>query len=187
MRKVLFFMMTSLDGYYEGAKPWELDWHHVDGEFNEFAVAQMAEADTFLFGRKTYEGMAAYWPTEQSVKDSPRVAKIMNETPKVVFSQTLEKADWQNTRLVKTVAAEEVKKLKDQSGKDLLIIGSSDLTVSLMKYNLVDEFRVMVNPVVLGKGKPLFAGLPDRYSLKLLKTRTFKSGNALLYYRPDGK
>jgi dihydrofolate reductase len=186
MRKLVFFMLTSLDGYYEGPGH-AIDWHNVDAEFNKFAIAQLDAVDTLLFGRVTYEMMAAFWPTDAAMKNDPVTAAAMNRLPKVVFSRTLASATWQNTRLVKDHLAEEVIKLKEQAGKDLIILGSSDLSVSLVQDGLIDEFRIMVNPVALGNGKTLFNGLPGWLKLELIKTRTFKSGNVLLNYRPKGK
>src|SRR3989442_9611126 len=165
----------------------EIDWHNVDEEFNEFAIHQLNELDTLLFGRVTYEGMGSYWPTQFAKENDPIVADKMNTVPKVVFSKTLEKAEWTNSRLVKDNIAEEVSKLKQQPGKDLAIFGSSDLAVSFIQMGLIDELRIMVNPVVLGSGKPLFNGIHEKLNLKLLKTRTFRSGNVLLYYQPITK
>ena len=139
-----------------------------------------------LFGRVTYEMMASYWPTNQAIESDPIVAHLMNTLPKIVFSRTLQKTDWQNTRLVKTDFIKEVSALKEQPGKDLCILGSSDLAVSFLEAGLLDEIRILVNPIVLGAGKPLFKGIKDRLKLKLLKTRIFKNGNILLYYQPIG-
>ena len=186
MRKVFLFMMVTLDGFFEGPDH-EIDWHNVDEEFNEFAIDQLNEVDTLLFGRVTYEGMASYWPTQLAKEDDPVVADKMNTVPKLVFSKTLDKAEWNNSRLVKEHIAEEVSKLKQQQGRDLAIFGSSDLTASLLEMGLVDELRIMVNPVVLGKGKTLFKGIDEKVNLKLLKTKTFHSGNILLYYQPIAK
>ena len=186
MRKVILFMMVTLDGFFEGPNG-EIDWHNVDEEFNEFAIDQLNSVDVLLFGRKTYELMANYWPTPQAVTNDPIVAEKMNTKSKIVFSKTLEKADWNNSRLIKDYIAEEISKLKGQPGKDLIIFGSSDLAVTFIRHGLIDEFRIMVNPVVLGNGKPLFKGLNEKLTLKLLKTRTFRSGNVLLYYQPDRK
>jgi dihydrofolate reductase len=183
MRKIFLFMLVSLDGYYEGLNG-DISWHNVDEEFNEFAIQQTSEAGTLLFGRKTYEGMASYWPTEAAIKDDPVIAGLMNSLPKIVISTTLDSADWNNTQLVKENVAEEISKLKQQPGMEIAIFGSSDLAVSLAQMGLVDEYRIMVNPVLLGDGKPLFKGARDKLSLKLVKTRTFKSGNVLLYYQP---
>ncbi len=183
MRKLFLFMMVSLDGFFEGPNH-ELDWHNVDAEFNEFAAGQLNEVGAVLFGRRTYQMMAGYWPTPFAKENDPIVAEKMNILPKIVFSRTLEKAEWSNSRLVKEDVAQEIGKLKQQSGKNIAIFGSSNLCVSLIKRGLIDEFRFMVNPVVLGKGNTLFAGLNDELNLKLLKTKTFKSGNVLLYYQP---
>ncbi|MCL5612172.1 MAG: dihydrofolate reductase family protein [Chloroflexi bacterium] len=185
MRKLFSFNMMTLDGFLEGSK-WDLSWHNVDAEFNEFAIAQLNEIDMLLFGRVTYEGMAGYWSTPDAAKNDPVVAGLMNQIPKIVFSKTLDKADWNNTRLVKDHIADEISKLKQQSGKNLAIFGSANLMSKLMQMNLVDEHRVMVNPVILGAGTPLFQ-TKNKLNLKLLKTRTFKNGNVLLCYEPNGK
>ena len=185
MRKLFLFMMVTLDGFFEGPNG-EIDWHNVDEEFNEFAIHQTSEVGALLFGRKTYELMASYWPTESAKNDDPVVAGLMNSLPKIVFSKTLDKVGWDNSRLVKDQIAEEVTRLKSQPGKDLAIFGSSNLCVSLMQMGLVDEFRIMVNPVVLGRGHTLFGGIKDKLDLKLLKTRAFRNGNVLLYYQPVG-
>jgi dihydrofolate reductase len=176
--------MVTLDGFFEGSGR-EIDWHVVDEEFNGFANAQLDSVDVLLFGRVTYELMAAYWPTPAAAADDPITAANMNRLPKIVFSRTLASVAWQNTRLVKTNIAEEIAKLKNEPGKDLIVFGSSDLAVSLMEHGLIDEFRIMVNPVILGGGKSLFKGIMKRRNLKLLKTKVFGSGNVLLYYRPD--
>lgn len=183
MRKVFVFMMVTLDGFFEGPDH-EIDWHNVDEEFNEFAIEQLDELDTLLFGRVTYEVMASFWPTPFAIENDPIVAGKMNSIPKIVFSKTLDKAEWNNTRLVKEHVAEEISQLKQQPGRDLAIFGSSNLTASLLQMGLVDELRIMVNPVVLGNGNSLFKGIHDKANLKLLKTRTFRSGNVLLYYQP---
>jgi dihydrofolate reductase len=179
-------MLISLDGYFEGPDS-EIDWHNVDSEFNDYAVDNLNNADMLLFGRVTYELMAGYWPTELATTDDPVVAGKMNSLPKVVFSKTLSSAEWNNTTLVKENYEEEVLKLKQQPGRNLVIFGSSDLAVTFMEHDLIDEFQIFVNPVILGKGKPLFNGIKHRYKLKLLSTRTFGSGNVLLCYQPLSK
>lgn len=184
MRNVFLFMMVSLDGFFEGPNQ-EIDWHNVDDEFNDFAIKQLDEIGTLLFGRVTYQLMASYWPTPAALADDPIVAEKMNTIPKVVFSTTLDTVDWANTRLVRGDASAEVMKLKQQPGKDLAIFGSADLTTALLQAGLVDELRIMVNPVALGNGKPLFAGLRDRVNLKLVNSRVFDSGNVLLSYQPE--
>ena len=186
MRKVLFFMMVTLDGFFEGPNH-SIEWHNVDEEFNTFANAQLDSVGTLLFGRVTYELMAAYWPTPSAAKDDPEIAEKMNRMPKIVFSRTLKNAAWQNTRLVKENIAEEISKLKAEPGKDLILFGSSDLAVTLIQSGLIDEFRIMLNPVVLGKGTALFNGIRESLNLRLLKTQAFQSGNVLLYYQPEMK
>jgi dihydrofolate reductase len=186
MRKVFLFMMVSLDGYYEGPNQ-DISWHHVDEEFNDYAIQQLDDVDMLLFGRVTYQMMASWWPTPSAIENDPIVAGKMNSLPKIVFSRTLDKVEWNNSRLVKDNIAEQVTKLKQQPGKDLAIFGSSDLAVSLMQEGLIDEFRIMVNPVVLGNGKPLFKGLNHKVELRLTRTRSFRSGNVLLYYEPGRK
>jgi dihydrofolate reductase len=183
MRKIIVFNMISLDGYFEGPDR-DITWHTVDGEFNEFAIRQLDEAGILLFGRVTYQLMASYWPTAAALKDDPLIAGKMNSLPKIVFSRTLEKVDWENTRVLKENIAEEVSNLKRQPGSDLVIFGSSDLIVSLLQMGLIDEIRLMVSPILLGRGKTIFFGLKDRLGLKLLKTRTFQNGNVLLFYQP---
>jgi len=178
--------MVSLDGSFEGPGG-ALDWHNVDAEFNEFAAEQLNAAETLLFGRVTYELMANYWPTDMAITDDPVIAEMMNTKPKIVFSRTLEKSDWSNVRLIKENVAEEIAHLKQQPGKDLLILGSSNLAITLIEEGLIDEFRIMVSPVVLGGGTPLFKGLDNRLYLKLEQARTFNSGNVLLYYAPAEK
>jgi dihydrofolate reductase len=183
MRKIFAFLVATVDGYYEGPNQ-EFDWPVVDAEFNAFSVEQLDEVDTLLFGRATYEGMAAYWPTPAAANDDPRIAARMNDISKIVVSRTLDAAEWTNTRLIKDDVATELAKLKEQPGKDIAIFGSSSLTVDLLQLGLVDEVRIMVMPVVLGAGKSLFRTAAERISLRLLKTRPFDSGNVLLYYRP---
>lgn len=186
MRKVILFNMVTLEGFFEGPNR-EIDWHHVDKEFNDFAIDQLNSADSLLFGRVTYEMMASYWPTPAATANDPIVAGKMNALPKFVFSRTLKKAEWNNTKLVKENIAEEISKLKQQPGKDLLLFGSADMASTLTQLGLIDEYRIMVNPVVLGSGKPLFKGIKDRLELRLVNTKTFGNGNVLLYYQPAKK
>lgn len=185
MRKVILQNMISLDGYFQGADG-DISWHNVDAEFNEYAIEVLNNLGGLLFGRVTYELMASYWPTPAASTDDPIVAGKMNTLPKVVFSRTLAKADWDNTRLVRDDAEKEVLKLKQQPGRDLAIFGSSELAVTLMQHGLIDEYRVFVNPVILGKGKSLFHGLSSPQKVTLLNAKPFRSGNVLLTYQPAG-
>lgn len=181
MRKLFLFMMVSLDGYFEGENH-DLSWHNVDSEFVEFAIEQTSSVDAILFGRRTYEMMASFWPSEQTMQTDPGTAKLMNETPKIVFSRTLTQVDWQNSRLATKSVQAEVAELKQQPGKDIAVYGSNNLCLSLMDAGLLDELRIMVNPVAIGRGTPLFAGLDSKLTCRLEKTRTFKNGNVLLTY-----
>ena len=188
MRKVIFFMMTTLNGFYERGRwdvdPNALDWHHTDDEFATFAAEQLGEADTILFGRVTYEGMATYWPTPEAIAADPAVAEKMNALPKVVFSRTLQGVGWSNSRLAEADVAGEIRRLREQPGKAIIVLASSDLAASLAAEGLIDEYRIMVNPVLVGRGKSVFAGLARDVPLKLLDTRTFGNGNVLLTYAP---
>lgn len=185
---MFLFMMTSLDGFMEGPGN-DLSWHHVDEEFNEFAVKQLDEAETILFGRKTYQLMESYWPSNDGVEDDPVVAGKMNGIQKVVVSHSLEKVEetnlWKNVRLVRENVVEEVRKLKEQPGKPIIVLGSNNLCVTLLKEGLLDEIRIMVNPVIIGKGTSLFAGIDIARTFGLLKTRIFHNGNVLLTYAPQ--
>jgi len=183
MRKVIFQMMVTLDGFYEGLNG-DIDWHNVDKEFNEYAIDLLNSIDILLFGRKTYQMMAGYWPTPDAVKNSPVIAGKMNSLSKIAFSRTLTTVEWENTRLVKDNIPEEMAKLKRLPGKDIAIFGSSDLALTFIEHGLIDEYRIMINPVVLGAGKPLFLGIKTKLNLELAKRRVFKSGNVLGYYEP---
>jgi dihydrofolate reductase len=181
VKKLFFFMMTTANGFYERG-PWEIDWHNTDEEFNEFAIAQLEQMDTLVFGRRTYEGMARYWPTPEAIASDPIVASKMNSIAKIVVSKTLDRVDWSNTTLVRDVDA--IATLKAGPGRDAIVMGSSDLAISLAARDLIDEYRLMVNPIALGAGKPVLHGLPSDLGLQLLRTRTFKNGNVLLSYAP---
>lgn len=184
MRRIIFQMMISVDGYFEGLNK-EIDWHHVDEEFNDYAIDLLNSLDLLVFGRVTYDLMASYWPTPHAIQHDPVVAEKMNSLNKIVFSKTLSSAEWKNTRLVKENIVEEISNLKQQPGKDIAIFGSSDLCLTLIPANLIDHYRIIVNPVVLGSGKTLFKGIKDKLQLKLIKTRPFLSGNIMLYYQAD--
>lgn len=183
MRKVIFQNMLTLDGFFEGPQH-EIDWHLADAEFNEYAIALMAELDTLLFGRRTYELMAAYWPSPEGRRDDPQVADGMNRLQKVVFSRTLEHVDWENSRLVHGDPAAEVARLKQQPGKNMAIFGSVDLSAGLIRQNLIDEYRLFYNPILLGAGNPAFKALGARIPLRLVGSKIFQSGLVLLSYRP---
>jgi dihydrofolate reductase len=186
MRKISLFMHVSLDGYCEGPNH-DISFFKKDGEANAFFREQTNEGATMLFGHRTYELMKSWWPTQQAKKANPEIAKFMNEMPKVVVAHQRFEPGWNNVTVISGDVAGEVRNLKEQPGKHIVILGSNTLCVSLMQEGLVDEFQIMVNPVALGNGTSLFKGLPQKVDLKLLKTREFKSGNVLLTYEPVSK
>ncbi len=173
--------MMSLDGYFESMDH-ALDWHHVDEEFNRFAAHQLSEVGTLLFGRVTYELMASYWTSEAALTNDRTIAGYMNSLPKIVFSNSLKAASWKNSKVMNTVDVKEIQRLRQQAEKDLILLGSARLTSSFIRFGLINEYRIMVNPVILGNGVPLFKETPQQ--LRLLQARTFTSGNILLYYEP---
>lgn len=187
MAKLYSFNMITLNGFFEGPTPWSIEWHNVDEEFNAFAIEQLGATAALVFGRKTYEGMAAYWPTPQALGDDPQVAQAMNSMPKVVVSRTLERADWNNTRLVKDDLAGEIGRLKQQADKDVALLGSANLMASLVRQNLVDEHRLMIAPVLLASGTPVFQGLQGDLKLRLVGVRQFGNGNVLLTYSASAR
>lgn len=178
MRRVVVSNVMSLDGFFEGPNK-ELDWIIVDEEFFSYANDMLRSADTLLFGRTTYLHMAGYWPS--APKDE--IADHMNNLAKVVFSGTLDKAEWNNSRLVNTDPAEEVLQLRLQPGKDIVILGSATLASFLLQRGLIDEYRVILNPVLIGAGNPLFKGIKQTLRLKLQQTKLFATGVVVLYYQ----
>jgi dihydrofolate reductase len=188
MRKLIVFNNVSLDGYFAGENG-DISWAHSgndDAEWNAFVAENASGGGQLLFGRITYELMAGYWPTPQAIKNDPVVAEGMNSMPKVVFSRTLEKASWNNTKLVKSDIASEIRKMKKEPGEGMAILGSGSIVSQLAQEGLIDEFRIVVNPVVLGKGKTMFDGISEKLNLKLTKSRTFSNGKVLLCYEPMG-
>jgi dihydrofolate reductase len=181
MGKIFSFHVVTADGYYEGPNQ-EFDWPVVDEEFYQFSIEQLSHAEMLMFGRATYDMMASYWPTPAAESSDPRVAELMNTLPKIVTSQTLDKAEWANTVVVRDL--DELGTIKRQSAGDIIVMGSSNLTVNLIAAGLMDEVRIMVHPIVLGAGKSLFHTADRRIGLRLTDTRTFASGNVLLCYEP---
>jgi dihydrofolate reductase len=184
MRKLIMWNMVTLDGLFEGSKSWDLDWHNYfwGEELERFSLEQLRTAGALLFGRTTYEGMAAYWTAAHG--EVTEVADLMNSLPKYVFSGTLESAQWNNSTLVRSHARERVQELKQQDGKDLFIFGSAYLMANMMSGGLIDEFRLGLNPLLLGTGSPLFARSGSELRLRLLEARPFQSGIVLLRYEP---
>ena len=184
MRKLMVFNSMSLDGFIadgEGDMSWA---HKQDEEWNSFVAGNASGEGVLVFGRRTYDMMAGYWPTAMAAQNSPVVVKRMNELQKIVFSRTMEKASWQNTALVKGELAVEMKRLKEQPGAGLVILGSASIVAQLSDARLIDEYQVALNPVVLGGGKSMFDGVTEKLPLKLLRSQSFQNGNLFLTYQP---
>jgi dihydrofolate reductase len=186
MRNLIVFNHVTLDGYFVDLNG-DMRWAHSgndDAEYQAFVAANASGGGQLLFGRITYELMASYWPTPQAAQSNPAVAEGMNRMPKVVFSRTLDKASWNNTKLVKGDIASAVRAMKAESGEGMAILGSGTIVSQLAAAGLIDEYQVIVNPVILGKGRTMFDGVPSKLNLKLAKTRIFGNGKVYLCYEP---
>lgn len=184
MRRLIMWNLVTLDGLFEGPNKWDLDWHEMvwGDELEQFSLEQGRSAGMLLFGRVTYEGMAAYWSTAEG--EAPEIAEMMNNLPKAVFSRTLERADWANTTLVKEPPEEFVRKRKAEDGGDLYVFGSADLSGTFIRKGLFDEYRLCLAPLVLGEGTPLFKTSPERLQLQLVDARPLRTGGVMLRYQP---
>lgn len=181
MRNLILFNMVTIDGYFEGMHG-DIRWHKVDEEVNEYFIDQLRTSDTLLFGRRTYMVMEDYWDSEAAMQEDPVVTEMMGNYLKIIFSTTLQKTGWKNTRIINRNAVEEIEKLKAMAGKDIFIFGSAELSHLLAQHQLIDEFRLMINPVILGNGIPLFK--KKHLELQLKKAKVFGNGNVLLCYIP---
>lgn len=177
MRRVILSMMVSVDGFIEGKDP-EHNWHNWDNEMAGYMMNFFKTVDTFIYGRRSYEAMIAYWP-----ELSDEFANVMNQTKKLVFSRTLENVIW-NSKLINSNSVEEIRSLKKEEGKDMVLFAGADLAETFINNNLIDEFRLIVNPILLGSGKPLFKNIDKIYNLKLKETLSFNCGNIILIYEP---
>jgi len=186
MRKLTAFENVSLDGYFVDARG-DMSWaHKQDPEWNEFASSNAKGGGMLLFGRVTYDMMASFWPTPAARERLPEVAQAMNAQPKVVFSRTLAKAAWENTTIVNGDLVAEVRRMKEASGPGMVILGSGTIVAQVAQARLIDELQLVVNPVVLGKGRTLFEGVQERIGLTRTNTRTFANGNVVLSYELAG-
>jgi dihydrofolate reductase len=181
MRRLIVSEMVTLDGYFAGPNG-EIDWFFWNEEMANYSADLLSRVDTILFGRVTYELMADYWPSASMTAEEPIIIDKMNNLPKIVFSKTLEKAEWENTKLVEEINKDDILKMKQQPGKDIVIYGSGSIVSALTQLGLIDEYRILVNPIILGSGKLLFKNLTERVNLKLVQTKTFKSSVILLHY-----
>ena len=180
MAQLIAWNVMTLDGYFEGLNSWELDWHDSiwGEELEALSLEQLNSADGLLFGRKTYEGMAAYWANATGA-----IAELMNAVPKIVFSRNLHGVTWQNSRLIKENALAEVVRLKEVHQRNLYIFGSADFSAPLLQAGLIDEYRLAIVPLLLGQGNPLFKTSPERLKLRLIEARPLQTGGVLLRYQ----
>ena len=186
MQKLAVFNHVALDGYFVDASN-DMSWAKADqndSEWNAFVSENASGGGTLVFGRITYELMASFWPRPFAMKSMPDVAAGMNRMPKIVFSRTLDNASWQNSTLLKGDLATEMRKLKQESETGIVILGSGSIVSQLAREGLIDEYQVVVNPIILGKGRTMFGGLEDELPLKLTKSRAFKNGKVFLCYEP---
>jgi len=189
MRKIGVVNFMSLDGFFAGPKG-EIDWFNSirkDDEFARYNREHARSGGALIFGRTTYEMMKNYWPTPEAIKDDPDMAGVLDNTPKIVFSKTLpgvlEGPNWKNIRLFHEINREEIMKLKEESGKDMVILGSGTIVQQFANLGLIDGYSLMIVPVVLGEGKPLLKDI-KKMDLELLEAKAFKNGVVLLNYRP---
>jgi dihydrofolate reductase len=184
MRTLAVFNSVTLDGYFADASG-DMSWaHKQDSEWNAFVAENAKGESVMVFGRRTYEMMASFWPTPQALQTMPAVAERMNLLPKVVFSRTLQEASWDNTTLIKGDPAAAVRELKRAPGPDMVILGSGTIVAQLAQAGLIDRFQIVVHPIVLGKGKSMFGGVTTTLKLRSTGTRRFANGNVLLDYEP---
>jgi len=188
MRKLIVSMNLTLDGYYAGHDG-GLDWHlnSWTKEIGDAMCSQLAGADTILLGRITYNAMAAYYPLKLAGPSCQgedfAFANMMNCYAKIVFSKTMASVSWKNTKLLNGNMQVEITRLKQKPGKDIMVYGSNQVVNELIAANLVDEYRLWIHPVILGKGKPLFRNCPGMHCLNLLNTEIFSSGVVMMHYR----
>jgi dihydrofolate reductase len=183
MRKLIMWNLITIDGYFEGTRNWDLPWHEQlwGEELERFSLEQLESTDLLLFGRVTYEGMAAYWQTAQG-----KIADYMNSLPKVVCSRTLQTAAWNNTTLVKENVAGKVVRLKQQGNGNIFVFGSANLSKTLMNEGLFDEYRLGIAPVIHGNGRLLFSGGLKSQVLELLESCPLSNGCVILRYQNMG-
>jgi dihydrofolate reductase len=184
MRKLIMWNIITLDGYFEGTQNWDLPFHHLvwGHELEKLSIEQLNSADYLVFGRVTYEGMAAHWTKTEGI-----IAELMNKIPKLVFSRTLKAADWNNTTLIKDNASAAITKLKAQGRGDIYVFGSSDLSETFINDDLFDEYRIGIAPVILGSGRLLFRqGISSR-NLSLVSTQQLSNGGVVLRFQNNRK
>jgi len=189
MRKITVFNHVTVDGFFAGPHG-EIDWFKVikkDDEWDKYTHQQSKSGSTLIFGHTTYEMMKSYWPTPDAIKNDPGMARVVNNSQKIVFSKRLQnvedKPNWKNIKLFHEIELEEIIKLKEQEGEDFTILGSGTIVQQFANLGLIDEYQLVMVPVILGAGKLLFKDV-KKMNLKLLEARVFKNGIVLLRYQP---
>lgn len=187
MRKLIMWNIITLDGYFEGKQNWDLSFHEKiwGPELEKLSIEQLHSADYLVFGRVTYEGMAAYWTKAEG--ELAEIAELMNKLPKLVFSKTLKSVEWNNSILINENASAEISKLKAQGNGDMYVFGSANLSETFINDNLFDEYRIGIAPVILGSGRPLFKQGISPKNLSLVSTQQLLTGGVVLKYTNDRK
>lgn len=183
MRKLLMFNFISINGFYKASNG-DISWHKHGKEENEFSADNLKQDAILIFGRITYDLMASYWPSSFAMENDPATATGMNKAEKIVISKSMKKADWNNTSVFNENFIDELKKLKQTSGKDMVILGSGSIVTQCAEAGIIDEYQIMLDPVAIGSGTPIFNDIQHQLELKLIKTRVFNSGTVLLTYQP---
>jgi dihydrofolate reductase len=182
MRKLTAFYFITMNGYFQG-KDGDVSWAHARQQ-NDYAAEMLEAGDILLFGRRTYELMVQFWPTDEAMKTVPEVANGMNQSEKIVFSRSLDKVEWSNTRVIKDNIVEEIKKMKESEGRNLTILGSGSIINQFADAGLIDELQILLQPVALSEGTPILKDVKDNLQFKLTDSRAFETGNVLLCYQP---
>jgi dihydrofolate reductase len=181
-RTLSVFNNVSIDGFFTD-ETGDMSWaHDQDPEWTKFMASNASGDAELVFGRKTYEMMASFWPSKEAAQTMPEVARGMNRMRKTVFSHTLKSADWQNSRVARADLATEIRKMKSEPGPDLLILGSGEIVAQLSQAGLIDAYQLVVVPILLGRGRTLFEGVTGKPRLRLTQTRAFPNGNVVCWY-----
>jgi dihydrofolate reductase len=184
MPKLVVYNSVSLDGYFTDTHG-DMSWAHKrDPEWQAFVSENASGGGQLLFGRVTYDLMASFWPTPLAAQSNPIVVERMNNMPKFVFSTTLDKASWNNTTLLKGDLPTQVRELTRRPGPNIVVMGSGSIVAQLAAAGLVDEYQIVLNPLVVGDGRTLFEGVKKKLPMKLARSRAFGNGNVVLFYEP---
>lgn len=183
MAKLTSFTFISLNGFYKGLNE-DINWHQHGEEEAECSVESLKSNNTLLFGRVTYEMMKSFWPTQMAYDSFPEVADKMNKAEKLVVSNSLKITNWKNTKIITENFIEKIIDLKKSSNKNIILLGSGNVLKQLANANLVDEYQIMIDPIFIESGEPILDSLKENIRLELTKSKVFKSGVILLYYKP---